>query len=56
MKRSTRLEWNDTSHLPDKWPWSMHWSLSDENGEKELVDRISAVDKWVDDNEVNVNV
>ena len=53
VERSTRLEWNDISRLPEKWPWSMHRGLTNMSDEDDLVNRISEVDKWALANETD---
>ena len=53
VQRSTRLEWNDISRLPEKWPWSMHWGLTNMSDEDMLVNRISELDIWALANEID---
>ena len=46
VKRKLKLEWADTSPLPERWPWSMHWSLTDIDSDDRVAKRISAVHVW----------
>jgi hypothetical protein len=46
VKRKLKLEWVDTSPLPERWPWSMHWSLTDRDSDDRVAKRISAVHEW----------
>ena len=43
VKRKLKLEWADTAALPERWPWSMNWSLTDTDSDDRVAKRISAV-------------